>query len=143
MKKNSVRRCFLIGLAAVLVLGGLLFVLGGSIAQDGEYCTINDRWCVKLYKFDSTDFDRGNIRTKEIHIEDHGSQGRFTITNTNGTDYFIPHKTKAEWDKFKAHLPSGVTVTTVTTMPMPIGVCAPEYIFGRYFLTSYAGATSH
>ncbi len=46
---------------------------------------------------------------------DKGAYGQgYKVTNTSGKDYFIPTRTKAEWDAFKAHRPSGVELKDIS-----------------------------
>ena len=81
----------ILGLALVVGIAYLLFPKE-VLSQAAEYCADNPEWCTKLFRVD--DLDNGDATTKRIH----GT--RYRITNTSGTDYFVPHQTAAEWHRF-------------------------------------------
>ncbi len=97
----------ILGLALVVGMAYLLFpkeVLSQLVLLDE--CTQHPERCIKLFR--TGDRSGRDTRTKRIH----GTN--YTVTNTSGTDYFVPHRSVDEWNKFKRYKPSGVTVTAVT-----------------------------
>jgi len=65
-----------------------------------------------------------------------------TVTNTSGTDVFVPTKTDAEWQAFQSHLPTGVTASgcvTYTTYNLSTPINDTGYNIGT---AVYAGQTA-
>jgi len=69
------------------------------------------------YKMETTganskqDIHVGNIHGTEISSECHA------VTNSSGIKYFIPSKTKGEWDAFEAHAPDLVDIKPTCCTP--------------------------
>ena len=75
-------------------------------------------WMDGITSFGDKDHGYRTNTSKSFEIKDlpydKGAYGQgYKVTNTSGKDYFIPTKTKTEWDAFKTHKPSGVSLESI------------------------------